>query len=106
MTTTLMIRNSYPNDKAQEAGKIFLKAIAKKLPPFMKRLEVYIEPRETGMNGYAIYEIDDDKVGDGVRELTNRQVLFHEIPGYRWRIAILMKAAEALPMVGLAPPAK
>ncbi len=106
MTTTVMIRNYFPNDKCVEVGKIFLKIMAKKLPPFMKRVEVYTEAREKGMSGYAIYEIDDDKVGDGLRELTNRQIAYHEIAGYRWRVATVMKAAESLALLGLAPPPK
>jgi hypothetical protein len=101
---TIMVISTYPPKKGPEVGKIFVQNLGKKLPPFLKRIEVYNTGCDEGIRVYAIYEIQDDKVADGIREITARMVPFHEVEGYRWRSEILLKATESLAMIGLAPP--
>jgi len=99
-----MIVSTYPPNKGTEVGKAFIQGAAKKVPPFMKRIEVYNTSCDEGIRAYAIWEIQDEKAADGIRELTNRMVPYTQIEGYRWRLELLMKVSETLPLLGLAPP--
>ena len=98
-----MLTSTYPLDKAIEAGKTFIKGMETPLPSFVK-LTVYLTSTELGIKGYSLFEIEDGKLAEGIREVIKRQVAFHKIVGYKWKVETLLTAEEALPLVGLAPP--
>jgi hypothetical protein len=83
-----------------QLNKVWLKLRDRKLPPSMKRIETYAVPTEEGIRGYTIYEADDTKVPEAFREIAQRQSIYQETPGYRWKVEIAMKAAEIQAIVG------
>ena len=99
----VLVTSTYPHDKAIEVGKAFIKTLETPLPSFVK-FTVYVTSTELGIKGYVLYEIEDKKLAEGIREVIKRQVAYHNIVGYRWNIETLLTAEEALPLVGLAPP--
>ena len=99
----VMVTSTYPHDKAIEVGKAFIKTLETPLPSFVK-FTVYVCSTELGIKGYVLYEIEDAKLAEGLREVVKRHVTYQNIAGYRWKVETLLTAEEALPLVGLAPP--
>ena len=96
----VMVISTYPHDKATEVGKAFIKNMENPLPSFVKFV-VYVTSTELGIKGYVLYEIEDEKLAEGIREVVKRHVTYQNIVGYRWNIETLLTAEEALPMIGL-----
>jgi hypothetical protein len=93
---------TYPPDKAVQMAKKFIKATEKPLPPFVKRLYVLTAAGgEPGMKVLGIYEVDDTKVKEGIKEITKYYVQFFDVEGFRYSVEVMMPATEALPLLGI-----
>lgn len=98
----------FPGDKATEVGKIVVKALATPMK-FAKRMgeAPYVTSTEAGIKGVTIFEIEDEKLADGIREIVRYYLqLSNAIPGYRWQVEVMSAGVEALSMLGLKAPAK
>ncbi len=108
MCANLIVTAKYPPDKALEVAKVFVK-VYKTLPKVLKPIGdcPLIGPTETGYMSVDIYEIDDVKLGEAVKELANymNQYAF-AVPGYNWKVEVVVKAKEALQLVGIQFPTK
>jgi hypothetical protein len=97
MTTVL-----YPPDKAVKVAKKFIEAMAKPLPPFLKRLHVLVTTNsQSGMKVCGIYEVNDAKVKEGIIELTKYFIQFYDIEGFRYEVEPMLTAQEAIPLLGI-----
>jgi hypothetical protein len=96
-----VVTNSvYPPIKAREVVAIFQKAAATPLPSFMKRVYVLTSPSEAGIKVMGIYEVDDGKVADGIKELTRYFVQFYGVEGFKFTFETMLTAQEAIPLLG------
>jgi len=96
---------AYPPDKAVKVAKKFIEATAKPLPRFIKRLYVLTTPGgEVGFKVHGIYEVDDAKIKEGIKELVKYYVQFHDIEGFRYDIETMLTAQEAIPLLGIKMP--
>jgi hypothetical protein len=100
----LMLRSIYPIDKAAEVTRVFVKSAIKKLPPFLKALGIYLGPSEKGIKAYSIYEVEDEKMADGLRELTKIMAAYSQVQGYKWWIEPVVKSRDAMTLMGVSPP--
>ena len=92
--------STYPADKAYEVVAVFQKAAATPLPSFMKRLYVLnTAAGELGIKVVGLYEVADDKVADGWRELAKYFIQFYGIQGFRYSVEPMMTAQEAIPLL-------
>jgi hypothetical protein len=93
---------TYPPDKAVQMAKKFIKVTEKSLPSFIKRLYVLSTTAgEPGMKVLGIYEVDDAKVTEGIKELTKYYVQYYDVEGFRYTIEPMLSAAEAIPLLGI-----
>jgi hypothetical protein len=108
MCANLIVTSKYPPDKVPEMVKVFVK-VYKTLPKVLKPIGEcpFIGPTETGYVSTDIYEVDDAKLGEAVKELAtymNQYAL--AVPGYNWKVEVVVKAREALQLVGVQFPTK
>jgi hypothetical protein len=93
---------TYPPDKAVQMAKKFTKAVEKPLPPFIKRHYVLTAAGgEPGIKVLGIYEVDDAKVKEGIKELTKNYAQYFDVEGFRYSVEVMMPAAEAIPLLGI-----
>jgi len=106
--TSILATVWFPGDKATEVGKIVVKALSSPMK-FAKRTgeAPYVTSTEAGIKGVTIYEIEDEKLAEGLREIERYYVqLSNAIPGYRWQLEHMLAGVEALSMLGLKAPTK
>ena len=96
-----MVTQTYPTKSTAQVGKVGVGMLAKALPPYVKRLGVYIAAGGDGMKTYVLYEIEKGQVEEGIKELNKRMVAYFNIEGWKYTIEPLMSAEEALPLIGL-----
>ena len=94
---------TYPPSQSTEATRAFIKSTETPLPPFVKRLYVLtMGDIEHGTKVLGIYEVDDGKVPDGIKEVVKRYAeLFFGIEGFRYQIEAALTAEEAIPLLQL-----
>ena len=97
----VMILSTYPNDKLVDVLKTYKKS-TENTPPYIKTIGVFGKADlETGTKGYALYEIDDDKAYEGIREMTIRMIPFFQIQGYKYELTTLASADDAIETLGI-----
>jgi hypothetical protein len=106
MTAYIMMKMWYPNDKADEVGKAFIK-FAASLPKMLKRLAEcpWVYADENGYMTYNLFELEEGKLFEALRELNKYVANYRTVAGLRYKIEPILTAKDALPMIGLQPPA-
>lgn len=98
----IVITVTYPFDKAVQMSKKFIKAMEIPLPSFIKRLYVLSSPGgELGMKVIGIYEVENAKLTEGLKELTKSMVQYYDVEGFRYCIEPMLLAAEAIALLGI-----
>ena len=98
----IVMTSTYPPDKATEVARAFIKST--EMPfTYLRRVQTLTSNhQELGMKVLSIFEVDDDKVPDGVKELTKRLAeLFFSIERFRYQIEPMLTAEEAIPLLPL-----
>jgi hypothetical protein len=105
MSAYIYMKMWYPNDKADEVGKVFLK-IAATLPKVLKRVSEcpWIDADENGYIAYNIYEVEEGKMFEALKELNRYIANYRHVAGFRYEVHPVLTAKDALPMIGLQPP--
>jgi len=96
-----MVTETWPTGSSVEVGKAAVEALAKALPPYIKRLGPYIAPGGDGIKAYNFYEVEKGHEDEGYKELMKEEVPYLSIGGYKFTVEPLLSAEEALPLVGL-----
>jgi len=98
----IVVTVTYPPDKTTQIVKKFLKGAEKPLPSFIKPGHVLTAPGgELGIKTLAIYEIDDAKFKEGVKELAKRYTQFYDVEGFRYGMEPMLSTTEAIPLLGI-----
>ncbi|MGW8322258.1 MAG: hypothetical protein ACWGSD_11960 [Thermodesulfobacteriota bacterium] len=97
----IVLRTSYPTEKAPEMGKRFLEVPA--LPDYITRRGPYVlGVREAGIQSITVYEIDrSTKLAEACEEVAKQAVHFIGVAGYTYSIDVCFEVDEALKMIGL-----
>ena len=90
----------YPPKIAKEFGKKFLELTKMKAPDWLKVVHAFVVS-DGMLKGYALYEVDDDKVLKADQEITKRLSIYFDLEGFEYRIERLLEPKEALPIIGL-----
>ncbi len=92
--------STYPPDKTTVIVEKFKKHAATPLPSYMKRTHVLTAAAgDSGSKVLAIYEVDDDKVADGIKELVKYLSNYFDVEGFRYTIEPMLTAQEAIPLL-------
>jgi len=97
----IVTNSTYPLKSNREVAATFQKALETPLPPYIKRVNGLTTAGELGIKILGIYEVDDDKLADGIRELTKYYALFYDIEGFRYTLEPSLTVQEAIPLLGL-----
>jgi hypothetical protein len=82
-----------------------MEVMAKPLPSFIKRLQVLGNSRiDLGAKILSVFEIDDEKVKEGIIELTRFYVQFNDIKGFTFEIEAMLTPEESIPLLGITMP--
>lgn len=90
----------YPPKSAKEFGKKFLE-VSKIKPPDWLKVKLAYSTADGTLKGYAIYEVDDDKILKAETEISKRLAIYFDIDGFEYKIERLLEPKEALPIIGL-----
>jgi len=103
----LMITAWYPHDKVAEVGKIFLE-FNRKNPvdlTLIENLALGTTAEEGGMKILVINKIKKGKYKEALSQAYKRQIVMADgIPGYRYKIEVLMDAAESFALISIKLP--
>ena len=100
----VMLTSGYPPDKMTEIFKIFIKARQEtSLSAFIKRVGIWGGNTELGTKNYVLYEIEDENLAEGLREINRFQVPLLSVKGYWYKIETLTTVEEALTWLGFDP---
>ena len=99
----VLLTMTYPNDKAQELGKKYLELIKSPPPSYLKISHIFAATDPLyGIKGYVLYEIEDDKLFDGIKTIGKRMGAFRDIKGWKYNVEPLLEVKDALSLIGLA----
>jgi hypothetical protein len=91
---------AFPTDYTKEMGERFLKVPA--LPEFLTRKGPYFSSNhEDGIKSLSIYELDNEKVSEGMLAITEYMTTFYGVPGFSYDISVDLELEEGLKMIGL-----
>ncbi len=96
-----MVIETWPTKSSVETGKVAVGTLSKALPPYVKRLGLYVTPGGDGIKAYNLYEVEKGHEDEGYKELMKEEVPFFSIEGYKFTVEPLLSVEEALPLVGL-----
>jgi len=105
MVANIIVIMHYPPDKASELGPIAVK-ILPTLPKYIKRVgdSPYIMATETDYMNVTVYDVEDAKVAEAVKELVKFYHQYCAVPGFKWVMYNALPLKEALPIIGLKYP--
>ncbi len=95
----LVTNSTYPLHKATEIAGRFTRSTP--LPSFLKRVNMLTSAGDSGTKVLGIYEVDDDKVADGIKELLKYYTQYFDVEGFKYTVEPMMTVQEALPLIGL-----
>ena len=100
----LVVMSTYPNDKASEVGKTYLK-VMQKYPddPSIGEPTVLaaVKSNKDGINVISMSKIKKGKLEAAQQLAWNRMVMFNEIEDFRYTVDIWLEVTEALKLIGM-----
>jgi len=98
----VLLTMTYPNDKATELGKKYLELVKTPPPSYVKIEHIFAATDPIyGIKGYVLYEIEEDKLFKGLKEIAKRMGTFRDIEGWKYNIEPLLETKDALSLIGL-----
>ena len=95
----LVTTSTYPLTKANVIAEKFQNAAAAPLPSFLKRLHTLSTAGGEGIKVLGIYQVEDDKVTEGIKELTRYFVEFYDVEGFKYILETMLTAQEGIPLL-------
>ncbi len=90
----------YPPESAKEVAKRYL--TAPKLPDYLKKKGPYIcADINNGINSITFYEIENERMAEGLQALGNNMAVYIGIPGYKYDIRPYYDLEEGLKVIGM-----
>ena len=91
---------AFPTESAKEMGERFVNV--KPLPEFITRKGPYLTSNNTdGIISVSVYELDNEKLSEGMLAVTEYNATFYGVPGFTYDINVSLEIEEGLKMVGL-----
>ena len=90
----------YPPESTREIEIRYLKAPV--LPEFLNKKGPYVSASKTGgMNSITFYELENDKLADGLKAIGESLAIYFGVPGYTYDIKPYFELDEGLEILGL-----
>jgi hypothetical protein len=98
----IVVESIYPNDKAKEVTKVYVKMLTK-YPDDASVNPTVLLVRGTfqGIKTINTQEVKKGKLDDALALTVNRMVMFHDIPGFRYAIKTYLSVEEAIKAIGM-----
>jgi len=91
---------TYPPESTREIAKRYLKAPV--LPGFLNKKGPYVSASKTnGMNSITYYELDNDRLAEGLKVIGESLAIYFGVPGYKYDIKPYFELEEGLAILGL-----
>jgi hypothetical protein len=103
----LVTASLYPSDKAQEVAKKYLEALTKYPPDENLATElvpVAVKGTHRGIEGIGIVEVKKGKLEEAYLRAVKMMAMFHNIPGFKYRVETYLKVEEAMAVIGMSTP--
>ena len=97
----LVSNSTYPLSSAKEIATAFVKAATEPLPAYIKRTHTLTTAGDLGIRVLGIYEVEDEKVSQAIKDLTKYFVQYYEMEGFAYTLEPMLTAQEAIPLLGL-----
>jgi hypothetical protein len=97
----IVMNISFPAESAKKVGENFVNAAP--LPDYLTRKGPYISSTNAeGVNSLSIFELDPDKLAEGMTAVGDYAATFFGVPGFAYEVKVQSEVQEALKMIGLA----
>ena len=91
---------TYPPESTKEIAKRYL--MAPVLPDFLNKKGPYVSASMTGgMNSITFYELDNDRLAEGLKVIGESLAIYFGVPGYKYNLKPYFELEEGLAMLGL-----
>ena len=99
----IIVKTTYPPESADEIAKKYLEYLAANPPPeYMKMIGPFVNTeRVSGVNVNTIFEVDNEKLADGLVYCGEMMISFRGVPGYTYTIKPWYEIDEALRLIGM-----
>lgn len=95
---------TFPLKSAVEVGKVFAEVVSKQLN-YVTRVGMWMCYGGDGVKSWFVYESKKGHEEEGLKELTGYFPAYFEIEGFKVEIFPVLKPFDALPLIGITPPA-
>lgn len=91
---------SYPPESTKEIAKRYLKAPV--LPDYLNKKGPYVAAsREGGMHSITYYELENDRLAEGLKAIGESLAIYFGVPGYKYDLKPYFELEEGLDILGL-----
>ncbi|NOX32738.1 MAG: hypothetical protein GXP56_03225 [Deltaproteobacteria bacterium] len=91
---------TYPPESTKEVTRRYLKAPV--LPEFLNKKGPFVSAsKSSGMNSITFYELDNDRLAEGLRVLGESMAVYFGVPGYKYDLKPFFELEEGLSILGL-----
>ncbi len=98
----------FPADQAENISKAYLKVIKEEraaMRPLAKEIiPNAVKATEEGMSTISVYDVKEGKLEECLALQQKQLLVYHDIPGFRYRMEVRFKVVEALEMLGMKMP--
>lgn len=103
----IMITSWIPFGKEREVGQKYLD-VTKKYP-MDRSLEKNLVPlgvraTKNGIKAFSVTEVKQGKYEEIIKRITEMQLAYSEIEGFKYKVETFLTGVDAMPMVGLRMP--
>lgn len=94
----ILVTARYPAHLAMEMVNVYLSGKQPKYPDFVKKIHQWAV-MDNEVKTYAVYEMPDDKVYEGLLAIGKRFTAYTNIKGYKYKPEILIEEKDVLSMI-------
>jgi hypothetical protein len=98
----------FPADQAENISKAYLKVIKEEraaMRPLAKEIiPNAVKATEEGMTTISVHEVKEGKLEECLALQQKQLLVYHDIPGFRYRMEVRFNIVEALEMLGMKVP--
>jgi len=105
--TYIVVTAWFPLDKGGESAEKYVES-RKQFPPdrslFKEVLQGMVKVKRRMIKSISVLEVKEGKLDETLKWEQNSMILFHDIPGYAYKIEVFFSFAEAFNMIGMQAP--
>ena len=104
----LFTYNIFPPDQAENISKAYLKVLKEDraaLRPLAKEIIANaVKATEEGISVISVHDVKEGKLEECLAVQQKQLLVYHNIPGYRYRMEVRFNVVEAIEMLGMKIP--